>query len=258
MKPMDCKELSIDENKKLLFQGLCEFKRVAKHTAKIVRVESSAKDKKANEKKRMKYRIIEKPDWISYDEIAALLHDAHKSTVERGMHFVASYQDGAETERRLGDEGIIMVALSDDNELVGTGSIAFHKSCKDWYGKGRPYGEIKMVGVPEKHKGNGISTALYKSLEKYGFSRCDLLVMNTAKDNRIVLESNARHGWVYVDYKSWKKTDYYSVCMAKWKNGCPYNKTLRGLMFYYRKIYTYAVRKKNGELRFPLNLIRKE
>ena len=204
------------------------------------------------------FHVIEKPDWISYDDIAEILHDAHKSNVKKGMHFVASYQDGAETERRLGDEGKTFVALSEDNELVGTGSIAFHKSCKDWYGKGRRCGEIKMVGVPEKYKGKGISTAIYHALEEYGFSRCDLLVMNTAKDNRIVLDSNARHGWEYVDFKSWKKTDYYSACMAKWKNGCPYNKFIRSLMFNFRRVYTFAVRKENGELRFPLNRKKKE
>lgn len=204
------------------------------------------------------FTVIEKPDWISYEEIADLLHDAHRSNVEKGMHFVASSQDGAETERRLGEEGKFFVALSENNELIGAGAIAFMPACKDWYGKGQACGEIKMVGVRDRYKGRGISSALYKALEEYGFSRCDLLVMNTARDNRMVLESNARHGWVYIDYKSWKKTDYYSVCMAKWKNGCPYNDLYRRLMFHYRKIYTLAVRRVNGELRFPLNMIKKE
>lgn len=222
------------------------------------KIAATAEKEKESDACQREYKIMEKPDWISYEEIADVLHDAHRANVKKGMHFVASSQDGAETERRLGEEGKFFVALSETNELIGVGAIAFMPSCRDWYGKGQACGEIKMVGVPEKYKGKGISTAIYHALEEYGFSRCDLLVMNTAKDNRIVLDSNARHGWEYVDFKSWKKTDYYSACMAKWKNGCPYNKFIRRLMFNFRRVYTFAVRKENGELRFPLNRIKKE
>ena len=240
-----------------------EDKQVATHTAKILKkdLQSSTEQNSkqgAEDRHQLQYRVIEKPDWITYDMIAEILHDAHRSNVEKGMHFVASYQDGEETERRLGDGGKFFVALTDDNTIVGVGAVSLHESCTGWYGKKQPYGEIKMVGVPEKYKGLGISSALYKKMEEFGFSVNELMVMNTARDNNIVLDSNARHGWTYVDYKSWSRTDYYSPVMAKWKNGCPYSKAFCRLMFNYRRLYTILVRRKNGQQRLIFGLLKNE
>lgn len=211
-----------------------------------------------NTTNRFNYRVVEKPDWISYDMIAEVLHDAHKSNVEKGMRFVASFQDGRETERRLGECGKFFVALTDEDEIAGVGAVSLHDSCTGWYGKKQPYSEIKMVGVPEKYKGLGISSALYRKMEEFGFSVNELMIMNTARDNHIVLDSNARHGWTYVDYKSWPRTDYYSPVMAKWKNGCPYSLKFCRLMFNYRRLYTILVRRKNGQQRLLFRLLKNE
>ena len=203
------------------------------------------------------YRIIEKPDRISYDEIADVLHDAHRSNISRGMNFLASKQTGAEIEKRFGDNGKFFTAITDDNQIAGVGAVTLHQSCKGWYGKNQPYSKITMVGVPEKYKGHGISSALYREMEKYGFSVFDLMVMNTAKDNYIVLDSNARHGWKYVDYKSFSQTDYYSPCMAKWKDGCPYSDSYCKIMYTYRKLITTVTKRKDGRHRLLFRLIKK-
>ena len=97
------------------------------------------------------YAIMEKPDWVSYEEIADVFHDAHRTNVKKEMHFVASSQDGAETERRFEEEGQFFVALSETNELIGAEANMFIPSCRDWYGKGQAGGEIKRVGVHDRY-----------------------------------------------------------------------------------------------------------
>lgn len=204
-----------------------------------------------------KYIIQQKPDWISYDDIVDVLKDAHTDTAEKGMHFTALTQTPEETEKRvLEHNGVFYVALSQDNELLGVGAILFHKKGRAWYNRHKPYAAITMVGVRKKAKGKGISNGLYHEMEKLGFSRVDILTMNTAENNKIVLESNFRHGWKYVDVKSWSNTDFYSVAMAKWKNGCPYHNLFLQLMYKERYIITHLLYKENGEYRMLLSILR--
>ena len=201
------------------------------------------------------WRIIGKPDEISYEEITDVLHEAHASTADKGMHFVALTQTAEETRKRLGEDGKFFVALarsedgSGEEILAGVGAVAFYKSCKGWYGKGQPYADIKMVGVRNEFKGQGISSALYRALEEYAFSRVDLITMNTAEDNAIVLDSNARHGWKRVDFRSWSKTDYYSVVMAKWKDACPFSDAAVKRHYELSKAKTRLLRNADGKRR---------
>ena len=196
--------------------------------------------------------VVEKPDWVSYEEITDVLHDAHASTAGKGMHFVALTQSAEDTKRRLGEDGKFFVALAEKDgrqEVAGVGAISFSKSCKGWYGKGQPYAEIKMVGVRGAYKEQGISSMLYQALEAYGFSRVDLITMNTAENNAIVLDSNARHGWKRVDFRSWAKTDYYSVVMAKWKDACPFSEAVLNRNYKLRRAKTRLLRSADGKRR---------
>ena len=203
-------------------------------------------------------RIIPKPEWISYDEITDVLHDAHQSTKEGGMDFNAATQTSEKTIERLGNHGRFYVALTDDNSVAAVGAISFSRLKRAWYGKKNMMaGHIKMVGVRSAYKRRGLNNRLYEKLEKYGFSHADILVMNTACENRIVLDSNERHGWKYVDCKSFPSTNYYSYVMAKWKNGCPHSDLKRKTIFLIRKALVHAVRNKNGNYRPPFSLFKK-
>ena len=63
--------------------------------------------------------IMEKPDWISYDDIAEVLHEAHRENVKKGLIYSASHLSGEEIQALLHENGKFYVALTDDNELVG-------------------------------------------------------------------------------------------------------------------------------------------
>ncbi len=202
-------------------------------------------------------RIVPKPDWISYETITDVLHDAHTSTKQSGMLFNASSQSVEKTISRLGENGLFYVALTSNNEVVAVGAISFSKLKSEWYGKGNMCGHIKMVGVRGDYKRMGLNNRIYENLENYGFLHADVLEMNTACQNHIVLDSNERHGWKYVDCKSFPSTNYYSYVMAKWKNGCPYSERKRKLIFFFRKLSVHILKKQNGSYRFPISLIKK-
>lgn len=198
----------------------------------------------------MNIEIIKKPDWISLEQITEVLHDAHTTTADNGMHFLAYSQTVEDTRRRLGDDGLFYVALC-DGELAGCAAVVFHPKSSKWYCTDKEYAEIKMVAVRNQFKGLGINNSLYRALEEHAFSRCNLVVMNTAEDNRIVVDSNLRHGWKIIDYLSWRYTDYYSVIMGKWKK-CPYTDRYINFRYRFRRLQVRIAKDKNGKYRIPL------
>ena len=198
----------------------------------------------------MNIEITIKPDWISLEQITELLHDAHTSTAGEGMHFQAYSQTVEDTKRRLGNDGLFFVALC-DGVLAGCAAVVFHPKSSKWYCTDKEYAEIKMVAVGSRFKGMGISNSLYRALEKHAFTRCGLVIMNTAEENRIVVDSNLRHGWKLIDYLSWCNTDYYSVIMGKWEK-CPYSDRYVDRRYHLRKLMVRIAKDRNGRYRIPL------
>lgn len=201
------------------------------------------------------YVVFRKPDEVSYEEIADILRDAHTSTKSKGMNFLAASQTAEEAKRRLGNDGVFFTAMDSTGNAVGCGAVVFHKSGKRWFYKDVPYCEVKMVGVRTAHKGRGINRLLYDAMEDYGFSRCDVMVMNTAVDNSIVIDSNMRRGWQIVGYISWSNTNYYSVVMTKWKDAAPFLQAYIALRRAASKFKTYLLRDENGQIRFPFSVV---
>lgn len=193
--------------------------------------------------------ITEKPDRISLEEITAVLHEAHESTAGSGMHFWARTQTAEDTRKRLGDDGVFYVAL-DGEELAGCAAVIFHPPGKKWYNSNSEYAEIKMVAVRKTYKGLGISNLLYDALEARAFKRVGFISMNTADDNKLVVDRNLRHGWKLIDYCSWRNTDYYSVVMGKWKN-CPYTDQQLKNKFKSRKRMVRLFKNQKGQYRVP-------
>ncbi len=195
-------------------------------------------------------KIIPQPAWITDEEIAVLLKEAHATTRQAGMHFLASNGDAKDNRRRLGEEGIFFTAvdMQEDGKgkLCGVIGMLLHEKGKRWFNKGIPYGELKMAGVLEEYRGQGISNALYKCACDKAFESVDVIILSTAEQNHIVIDSNKRHGWVPVDYCSYSNTNYYSVLMAKWKEKCPFSSMHCTLQYTFRKWRTRLLFKKGG------------
>lgn len=198
--------------------------------------------------------IIEKPDSVSYDEIASVLHDAHKSNIEKGMHFSAAAQSGDEIRKHLHGSGRFYIAAI-GNAVVGVGAVRFRQIDK-WFHQGY-CADIVSVGIRSAYKGQGISKLLFSKLEQEAFKECGIVIMNTAEHNEIMLSSRLHDGWCFVDYLSHKGTDFYSIMLAKWKNGCPFSQTHCTRMFAFRKTRMKLVRDINGKDRLFIKAIKK-
>ncbi len=199
-------------------------------------------------KESSRFQILEKPDWVSFDDIADVLHDAHSSTLESGMKFAASDQTGEEIRKRLGDNGTIFIALN-EQRIVGVAGVSLYNKCRYWCWRGKPYAEIKLVGVRREYRQQGINNRLYSAAEEYAFRHVDLILMHTAEENNVTIDSNIRHGWKIIDYKSFSKTNYYSVVMALWKNGSPYSDFYRKIRLFFNIFKTKAIYKEGGVYR---------
>ena len=67
-------------------------------------------------------QVVEKPDWVSWDDIKQCLYEAHSVNRSKGIN-MAHYQWPAEKiKESLGENGFMLVAL-DGNKLVGTAGI---------------------------------------------------------------------------------------------------------------------------------------
>ena len=196
-----------------------------------------------------KILVMEKPDWISYDEIAHFLHDAHRENVKRGLNYRASHISGEEIQALLHDNGKFYVATTEENELVGVSAIEIKERSNRWYTKGQPYGEIKLEGVKPEYRGMRINSMLRDAIAEYAFQKVDLLVLDTAEKNTHAIYVNEKRGWKIVDYKSWNTNSFYSVVMAQWKNGCPYSEAERLFHYWLRKMYVRMRYNRNGKRR---------
>ena len=79
--------------------------------------------------------IMEKPDWITYDDIHELIVKAHKVNIDKGIVMKTTKLEGEELKERIGVEGRCFVAL-DGEKLVGTSSYRILEK-NEWYFKAR-------------------------------------------------------------------------------------------------------------------------
>lgn len=193
--------------------------------------------------------VMEKPDWISYDEIAELLHQAHRQNVEQGLQYMAASQNGEEIQKRLHGPARLYVALNENRELIGVSAIELKEHSKSWYGLNKPYGLVKLEGVRPDCQGMGVQSTLRREIEKYAFQHVDLLQLDTAEKNHHAVAVFKKQGWIPVSYLSRKTNNFYSIIMAKWKNGCPFSKAECAFRFWKRKLQIIRHYTKDGQPR---------
>lgn len=177
-------------------------------------------------------QIIEKPDWISYEDIHSCLYAAHIGNFEKGFHVRTAFMAGQEIEKYLGKTGKCFVAL-DGDKLVGTTSFRIVNR-NYWCVKGEVVDRV-LVGVLPEYQGQHISIMLFKKIEeearKNGYKYIET---RTAEQNEIMKKNNLKCGYRYIDF--WcTKSDHYTVVMLYWLAGCPYNKMRTAIFFEIKK-----------------------
>ena len=181
-------------------------------------------------------QIVEKPDWISWEDIKQCLYEAHAVNREKGIYMNHYLWPINKIRNSLGEKGVMFVALNGE-KIVGTAAIGDRVGSK-WYNKGR-YAYICFDGVITDYNGKGIFSQLDSKREevarKHGYN---VLVLDTHAHNIHRQKIALKNGYRYVRYFQANSRDHYSVAMAKWINGCPYSSLYCRTRYHVSKLKT--------------------
>lgn len=177
-------------------------------------------------------QVVEKPDWVSWDEIHDVIWKAHESNRQQGINMRFPALPGEEIKKRVEGNGKMFVAL-DGNKVVGTAALRTKKASL-WCGKGE-YAYLCFASVLPEYSGRGIYKQLYEYIEresiKNGLSR---VMFDTHEKNSRMAEINLKHGYKKVSYKRYD--DHYNIIFVKWLDGCPYSEARCKVEFAIQKL----------------------
>lgn len=164
-------------------------------------------------------KIVEKPNWVSWDEIHNVIDEAHAENRDKGIEMRHSSLSGDEICREIGDSGVMLVAL-DGRKVVGTAAIV-DKNGKKWYVSGR-YAYVCFDAVLPEYSGNGIFKKLDLQREILAKNNgYKMLVFDTHHKNIRRQQIAAKNGYIYVRFFQ-SSYGHNFVVMAKWLNDCPF------------------------------------
>lgn len=165
-------------------------------------------------------RIIEKPDWVTWNQIQEVVSAAHKQNWERGVVMLNSKLTGEGMSSKLGSTGKMFVAL-DGEKVVGTAGFKI-KEASLWFGT-QNFGYCCFAAILPEYNGKGLYKQLCEVREKYAVSQgLEMLMFDTHEKNSRVIQVNRHAGYELVDYKPCK--GHNNVVMVKWLSICPYSK----------------------------------
>ena len=177
-------------------------------------------------------QIIEKPEWVSWDEIHNVLWRAHEKNRQNGIIMALPALPGNLIREKIEGHGKMFVAL-DGEKVVGTAALAI-KQYSLWCGKGS-YAYCCFASVLPEYNGKGIYKALDLRREELALSMGLVrMIGDTHESNKHRLDIAKKAGYKFVDYKSYK--NHYNVVMVKWLNGCPYSEFRCKIEFHKRKL----------------------
>lgn len=205
-----------------------------------------------------KLQIIEKPDYISWEEITELLHAAFKERKDQGLSYLATRQSVETTKQRVAD-GICLVALY-DNKLVGTVTLQINKIIdqkRKWYHESS-YAYSKQLAVLPEFKGKGIGKALQNARLQICFdNNVDALIFDTSHKAESLISRFLWLGAQKIDFISHSTTNYYSIVFRIPIKGKNINKLYCGFRYYLSMIRCVLLKDKNGELRLFVRTLKK-
>ena len=182
---------------------------------------------------REKIQIIEKPDWVSWDEIHEVLWAAHSKNRENGIIMAFPSLAGDEIREKIGNEGKMFVAM-DGDKVIGTVGL-IKGNAKRWYTNGN-YGHLCFAAVLPGYEGEGIYRSLNEKRELYAKeNNCSVLIGDTNERNTKMIEIKKKEGYRLICYKVCK--DHFNVVMAKWLQPCPFSPWYILFRFYFSMIY---------------------
>ena len=179
-------------------------------------------------------RIIEKPDWVSWDDIHNVLWAAHAKNRDNGIVMRFPSLSGEEIRQRIEGKGKMLCAIV-DGKLAGTAAIKT-KNVHFWFHKkNTPVAYECFASVLPEFSGRGLYKQLNMAREKVGKAMgFECVMFDTHEGNTHKIKIDQKNGYKLVDYKFYR--DHYNVVMVKWLDGCPYSEARIKCEFVKRKI----------------------
>ena len=167
-------------------------------------------------------KVMEKPDWVSWDDIHELLLAAHKKNIEKGVVMNTTTMSGEQLKKHIGENGRCFVALCGD-KLIGTTSVRISIG-KKWYDKGKIVSKGTLSAILPKFQGLGILEEMNELRDAY-IKEMGVQVMegDTPEKNMVVRKFVARNGFKEVRYFPASHQNHFSVYFVKWLDDCPFS-----------------------------------
>lgn len=185
--------------------------------------------------------IMEKPEWVSWDEIHDVLTRAHKANHDQGIVMRKPTLLGEEIAKEIEkDKGTMLVAM-DGKCVIGTAALLIRNS-STWYNNGE-YGYLCFASVLPEYAGRGVYRALCKEREKIA-KRKGLkgLLFDTHHKNRHVIKINERNGFKRVGAKLFE--NHWNVVLFKWTENRPFSGFSCSMRYYYGVLRMYLFKAK--------------
>lgn len=196
-------------------------------------------------------QFMEKPDWVSWDNVRICLNTAHKSNIKKGFEMINSNISTEELiEKNKGAH--CYIALIDD-KVVGVSSIKIIERPRWWVR--HPIAYYFCDGILPEYRGTDVYFGLNKLRDKFvRESGVKIHLFTTNEHNKTVISINKKYGYKLVHFSpTLKGANYYSVTMAKWDDGCPFPDWFVNLYFNLSKAISKALWKPGYKRRFWFN-----
>jgi GNAT superfamily N-acetyltransferase len=162
----------------------------------------------------IRYRFIEASDPV--EDITDMLHESYGPLAARGMRFVASHQDSAETRRRIA-KGSTIVALGNEGRVVGIVTLAETSTTRGCAFYDRDdVASFGQFAVRPSHQGRGIGSKLLNLVETLAREQgVGELALDTSEHATELIAMYQAKGFRFVEYAQWKSVNYRSMVFSK-------------------------------------------
>lgn len=167
-------------------------------------------------------RIVEKPDTISWDEIADVQYRAHERNRANGVDMNCAHLNGEVFKQKMGD-GRCFVAM-DDDKVVGITCYAIRKNYNSyWFCNNNTVAETMFTGIlPDYQGGNTYLRLLMTRDAQAKKDGAEILITDTHYKNENMRKIFKAYGFKEMLWTVYYGCKYYSVVYAKWTGKCPY------------------------------------
>lgn len=127
---------------------------------------------------------------------------------------------GSEIEKKLGSEGKMLVALTEEGKLVGTAAM-IPKKAKLWFGE-HSFAYCCFASILQEYNGEGIYKEMCRLQEEMAREAgLNMMLFDTHENNSRNIDHSLKAGYRFVDLKFYR--DHFNVVMVKWLDGCPFS-----------------------------------